>query len=161
MLRRLLNESDTTILGERNKTFVAAIKHQFPNVQTFKKSWHIFVKRKRKPLLPDPFSILTFPSSTEFDSVKSNNSNNLKNCAKIMEAQGNLSLGLSFMVHHGRVGGLHPTPSGCTGGKIGIRRKFSACFHVCLRISRAQNGDFHASDGVCQEYTYHSRKTHA
>ena len=67
-------------------------------------------KKKRKPFLLDTFSIPTFPSSTEFDSVRSNNSNNLKDRAQIMEPQGDLALGLSIMVLS--------TQSGGAGGKI-------------------------------------------
>ena len=80
------------------------------------------------------FSIPTFPSSTEFDSVRSNNSNNLKNRAQIMEAKGDLALGLSIMVHS--------TQSGGTGGQIaGMYCTFQFFNFSFLRISL-----FRASD---------------
>ena len=63
-----------------------------------------------------------------------------------MEVQGDLSPGLSMMVHHGRVGRLHPT-QGDQDGKIGTRREFTAPLIFFIRISLAQNSDFHASNG--------------
>ena len=79
-------------------------------MQTKKDVTKHFMRHKKKPLLLDTFSIPTFPSSTEFDSVRSNNSNNLKDRTQIMEAQGDLALGLSIMVLS--------TQSGGAGGKI-------------------------------------------
>ena len=87
-----------------------------------------------KPLLLDTFSIPTFPSSTEFDSVRSNNFNNLMDRAQIMEAQGDLALGLSIMVLS--------TQSGGAGGKIaGMYCTFQFFNFSFLRISL-----FRASD---------------
>ena len=57
-------------------------------------------------MLLDTFSIPTFPSSTVFDSIRSNNSNNLKNRAQIMETQEDLPLGLSIMVQSTQSSGM-------------------------------------------------------
>ena len=54
---------------------------------------HLVKRKKRSRSCWTRFSIPTFPSSTEFDSVRSNNSNNLKNRAQIMEAQGSANDG--------------------------------------------------------------------
>ena len=112
----------------------------FPNVPTFKKSWQNFMRRrKRKPSLPDKFSIPTVSSRTEFDSVRSKKCN-LKERAQVMEAQEKLLLGPSIVVHRGRVGGLHPTQNGwhCT---------FRFFSQRCRRVSLAQNSDLPESVG--------------
>ena len=109
-----------------------------------------------KEALPDTISIRTFQSMCKFASVDGNNLNDLKKLMQIMptrknfarQAQGHLWRALSNKVHHGKVGGLHPTHGG-TGGKIGTRCEFSVLFQFFLfyMISLAQKSDFHQCDG--------------
>ena len=128
MLRRLLNESDTRILGEQNFNSRGSNTAPLSQRADYKEVITHFREVKMEAVAAGHVSIPTFPSSNAFDSVRSNNSNNLKNCAQIKKAHGDLALGLSITVHLGRVGGVHPTKSGGTGGKIGTRREFFALF---------------------------------
>ena len=66
------------------------------------------------------------------------------------------------MVHHGWVGGLHPTQSGGTDGKIGTRRELSAIlnFLIFKDSGSAKISGFYASDVVGKPYTCHSRTIH-
>ena len=83
------------------------IRHHLVNVQTMRKSLQNFVRRKRKPLLRDTsFFILMFLQSAELDSVRSNSLNNPKNRAQKLEPRRDLLLGLSDVLHHGRVAGV-------------------------------------------------------
>ena len=99
MSRRLLNKSDN-LSGIMETVQEATQAPPFPTCKLERRPGG-----KRKPLLPDKFSIPTFPSRTEFDSVRRKISNNLKERAQIMEAQGKLLLGPSLVVLRGRVGG--------------------------------------------------------
>ena len=80
--------------------------------------------------LPDMISNPRFRPRNVFDSVESNNSNDLKNCEQIKKAKGNLAAGLSAILHLEMVGVAHPTQLGGTSGENGIRREFTAHFNI-------------------------------
>ena len=86
-----------------------------------------------------------------FDSVRSKKSNNLKERAQIIEAQGKLLLGPSIGVHPGRGGGLPPTQN-CWHGWQDFELVVNAlhisflCKNV-FRVSLAQSSDRHVSVG--------------
>ena len=78
--------------------------------------------------LQDMISNPRFRPRKVFDSVESNNSNDLNNCDQIKKAKGNLAAGLSAILHLEMVGVAHPTQFGGTSGENGISREFTAHF---------------------------------
>ena len=107
------------------------------------------------------FQLSTFPSSNAFDCVQSSKFQQSEELRTSRKPREDLALGLSAMVHLGRVGGLRSTRSGGTGN-IGTRRGFTSLsnFSQSLRTSLAQHGNVHRSDG-CVNSTPTTAATHA
>ena len=107
------------------------------------------------------FLIHMFLWSAEFDSVRSNNLNSPKNCARNWK-HGETCCQLCQMcfITGELLASIWLRKIGGTGGKIGARRELIHCTYLIFlknRFTISQNSDLHASEGGCKQYTYHSR----
>ena len=121
ILRRLLDESDTTntwgidLNSHGSNTAPALLRAEYP----------VAIVKLRYVMKEAVAAGHVFNSHIPVDvEIRQRQWQQCERSDCARQAQGHLWRALSNKVHHGKVGGLHPTHGG-TGGKIGTRRKLN------------------------------------